>query len=615
LSLILIKVRTILRLGLKNVFIVIWYRIRMKSGTHPGCKITAKVPSGPYFYRSPAPPLGLSPVSNWASAANLFGHITIPLSGYPPKWNSNPLTGESFSFPLKPWWKISDFEEKTGDIKLIWEQSRMNWIVPFAQRARNGDQASLDKLNQWLEDWIIKNPPYLGPNWKCGQEASIRIINLCCGALILEQECNSMEGLQKLVRLHLKRISATIPYAIAQDNNHGTSEAAALFIGGSWLKVSGLPEGDKYEYIGRKWLENRASKLVQNDGSFSQYSLNYHRMALDTFSIIEVWRRKLNTKKLSPNFYKSACKATTWLYQMVCPNSGDGPNLGANDGAHLLQLTDSSYRDFRPSVQLASALFQKRRAYSQLLFCDLHLNWLGIDNESSKSEKYMNCDFDSGGYKILRSSNTKVVFRYPQFSFRPSQSDAMHIDFWINGINFFGDAGSYSYNSTPDMSAYFSGTVSHNTVQFDDRDQMPRLGRFLYGSWLKAKYVSPVLIKNDYSSCSASYCDYQGAEHTRQVNLSDTNLSIYDEVKGFKEKAVIRWRLSDTKYNFELIENGVKVKNGLCMIVVTSSIPIVRADIVQGWTSRFYMQKKSAPILEVEINGAGIITTDVRWQH
>ena len=97
--------------------------------------------------------------------------------------------------------------------------------------------------------------------------------------------------------------------------------------------------------------------------------------------------------------------------------------------------------------------------------------------------------------------------------------------------------------------------------------------------------------------------------------MSDTNLSIYDEVKGFKEKAVIRWRLSDTKYNFELIENGVKVKNGLCMIVVTSSIPIVRADIVQGWTSRFYMQKKSAPILEVEINGAGIITTDVRWQH
>lgn len=614
-SLTLIKIRTILRLGLKNVFIVIWYRIRLKSGTHPGCKITAKVPSGPFFDRSLEAPLGLLSVSNWVSSANLFGHINIPLSNFPPKWTTNPLTRECFSLPLKPWWKISDFEEKTGDIKLIWEQSRMNWVVPFAQRARNGDQASLVKLNQWLEDWIIKNPPYFGPNWKCGQEASIRIINLCCGAMILKQEINPMAGLQKLVRLHLRRISATIPYAIAQDNNHGTSEAAALFIGGSWLKASGLPEGDKYENLGRKWLENRVGKLVQNDGSFSQYSLNYHRMALDTFSIVEVWRRRLNAEELSPNFYKSAFKASTWLYQMVCPNSGDGANLGANDGAHLLQLTDSSYRDFRPSVQLASALFQKRKAYSQLLFCDLHLGWLGIDNEYSKSEEYVNCDFDSGGFKILRSSNTMVVFRYPKFSFRPSQADAMHIDFWINGINFLRDAGSYSYNSIPDMSAYFNGTISHNTVQFDDRDQMPRLGRFLYGSWLKTKYVSPVSFKNGYSRCSASYRDYQGAEHSRQVNLSDTNLRICDEVKGFREKAVIRWRLSDSKSNLEFIENGVKVKNGLCVIVVTSNTPIVRADIVQGWMSMFYTQKQSVPILEVEISGAGIITTDVRWQQ
>ena len=158
-SLTLIKIRTILRLGLKNVFIVIWYRIRLKSGTHPGCKITAKVPSGPFFDRSLEAPLGLLSVSNWVSSANLFGHINIPLSNFPPKWTTNPLTRECFSLPLKPWWKISDFEEKTGDIKLIWEQSRMNWVVPFAQRARNGDQASLVKLNQWLEDWIIKNPP------------------------------------------------------------------------------------------------------------------------------------------------------------------------------------------------------------------------------------------------------------------------------------------------------------------------------------------------------------------------------------------------------------------------------------------------------------------------
>ena len=43
------------------------------------------------------------------------------------------------------------------------------------------------------------------------------------------------------VAAHLQRIAATKRYAQAQDNNHLTSEAAALFIGGSWLDASAGP--------------------------------------------------------------------------------------------------------------------------------------------------------------------------------------------------------------------------------------------------------------------------------------------------------------------------------------------------------------------------------------
>ena len=51
----------------------------------------------------------------------------------------------------------------------------------------------------------------------------------------------------ELVYIHLKRIESTISYAIAQDNNHGTSEAAALFIGGSWLLANGYDYGEDFE--------------------------------------------------------------------------------------------------------------------------------------------------------------------------------------------------------------------------------------------------------------------------------------------------------------------------------------------------------------------------------
>ena len=585
----------------------------IKLGCHPVCKIKSAIPNGPFFEKSRLLESSLSALSDWDTTGRLFSHLKIDLEDKPPCWLKNPINGDEFPSQRVPWWKISDFDDSIGDIKLVWEQSRMNWVVAFAQRARNGDSRSLDRLNLWLSDWLDSNPPYLGPNWKCGQEASIRVIHLCSAALILGQERGSLLGLQDLIRLHLRRIAPTIHYAIAQNNNHGTSEAAALFIGGSWLTALGALDGEKYEKLGRKWLQDRASKLIEKDGSFSQYSLNYHRMALDTFSIVEVWLRSLNLESLPPTFYNSAVQATSWLYQMVSPACGDGPNLGANDGSLILQLTDSSYRDYRPSIQLASALFEGRRAYSKTGLWDLHLAWLGITNYESDPPRYLNCDYDFGGYKILRSADADVIFRYPKFRYRPSQADAMHIDLWVNGINVLSDAGSYSYNSIPDMSGYFNGTASHNTVQFDDRDQMPKLGRFLFGSWLKSKHVSPISVSEAGVSCSASYRDYRGAEHLRQVNLDDTGLIVSDYVKGFKRKAVIRWRLPDSHWILENTLDGVQVSNGVNVLTVKSDIPFLRAEIVEGWKSLFYMQKVSISVLEVEIGSADTISTEVSW--
>lgn len=601
-----------LALGLPEFVTVILYRVLIRFSLHPVCTVEATIPPGPFFTKSRLPESGLVTVTTWDTSATLFSYLDV-LIDEPPKWLNNPITGDRVASKLEPWWKISDFDDSVGDIKLIWEQSRMNWVLAFAQRARNADEGSLKRLNYWLSDWIESNPPYLGPNWKCGQEASIRVMHLCGAALILGQERDSLLGLQELIRLHLRRIAPTIHYAIAQNNNHGTSEAAALFIGGSWLDASGAPDGEKYEKLGRRWLDNRASKLIEEDGSFSQYSLNYHRMVLDTFSIAEIWRMRLGRDRFSPVFYDRASGATSWLYQMVCPLSGHGANLGANDGSHLLQLTESCYRDFRPSVQLASNLFEGRRAYVNNGLWDTHLAWMGIVNKETMPSQYVNCDYDSGGYKILRSNDATAIFRFPKFRYRPSQSDAMHIDLWVNGINVLSDAGSYSYNSIPDMSGYFNGTASHNTVQFDDRDQMPKLGRFLFGSWLKSKHVSSITVSDVGVSCSASYRDYKGAEHLRQVNLNHASLSVSDHVKGFKRKAVIRWRLPDSEWILENTKNGVQVSNGLNTLSVTSDVPILRADIVDGWKSLFYMQKQSVPVLEVEVGSAGTIATEFSW--
>ena len=80
---------------------------------------------------------------------------------------------------------------------------------------------------------------------------------------MLGQVSRPEPGLPALLAVHLKRIAPTLHYAMAQDNNHGTSEAAALFIGGSWLASLGLPGGERWARRGRHWLENRAERLTE----------------------------------------------------------------------------------------------------------------------------------------------------------------------------------------------------------------------------------------------------------------------------------------------------------------------------------------------------------------
>jgi len=601
------RVQVVLALGLMNLVRVIAYRFGVKLGLNPVRRLCAKVPTGSFFYEVIGKKVSLLSVpSRWLHEGLYFGSDPVSVQDVPPDWHLNPMSGARVQFPERAWWKIPDFDTAVGDIKTIWEVSRFDWVLAFAQRACSGDGGELHRLNDWLADWCVKNPPYYGTNWKCGQEASIRVMHLAMAALILGQTKQTSKGLIDLIRLHLQRIAPTISYSMAQDNNHGTSEAAALFIGGSWLAAQGVAEGAPWQAIGCKWLENRVARLIDPDGSFSQYSINYHRMMLDTLSMVEIWRSHLGSPEFSALFRSRASAAARWLFTMVDSISGDAPNLGANDGAHLLHLTESDYRDFRPSVQLGMALFTDERAYWEDGLWNEQLAWLGVALPQKKAKLPGNQLFDGGGYAVLRRTDAMVLLRYPRFRFRPSHADALHADLWVGGENLFRDGGTYSYNTDPEWLTYFPGTVSHNTIQFDDRDQMPRLSRFLFGDWLKTEAVKPLIEQNGETTFGATYRDGYGARHQRSVRLMDNRIIVRDEVSGFKSKAVLRWRVRPGNWFLD----GQYLTDGKHSLSINSSVPLTRIELVSGWESRYYLQKTSVPVLEVEIHEPGFVTTE-----
>src|SRR3546814_17262169 len=104
-----------------------------------------------------------------------------------------------------------------------------------------------------------------------------------------------------------------------------------------------------------------------------------------------------------------------------------------------------SYRDFRPSVQLAASLFRDERIYGPGAHDDT-LEWLDIKPGSRPAAAPRSRLFDQGGYAVLKRGTATAVLRYPRFHFRPSQAAALHLDLWIDGGNMLRDRGSLRHH-------------------------------------------------------------------------------------------------------------------------------------------------------------------------
>lgn len=596
------KLRTYTQLGLPSIARVGLYRLGLRAQVHPVIKLAAPVAEGPFFRASER--TGLPPPANtrWDDALWWFGWHRQSLPQSPPDWFANPFSELPQPDASRAWWQISDFD--AGDIKGLWELSRFDWVVAWATKAAHRDKESLDRLNSWLADWAQRNPPYQGPNWKCGQEASIRAMHLIAAAWLLGQDDNPSNGLVEILRTHLQRIAPTMSYAIGQQNNHGTSEAAALFIGGSVLGRHDR-RADGWARKGRRWLEERAQALIEPDGSFSQYSVNYHRVMLDTYSFAEAWRRHRKLPPFSGLLMTRLAAASRWLSAMTDPITGDTPNIGGNDGARLFQLTSHDYRDFRPSAQLAAALFEDRDAFGEGPW-SAPMHWLSVP-EGTTSTPPESASFHDGGFHVLRCNGVFAVLRFPRFRFRPSQADALHVDLWHDGENLLRDAGSYSYNAKD--AAWFSSTAAHNTIEFDHRDQMPRLGRFLFGDWLQADNIEPVQQRQRQLAAGASYTDSHGAHHSRSISIGPNALVCHDTISGSFKSACLRWRLAPGSWQV----SGTNIRRGNLALSVeidgTPTTPLLSKTA----ESRYFQQRTDAPMALVEIDRPATLTTTVSF--
>ena len=111
--------------------------------------------------------------------------------GSTPNWFYDPINNEYFINNNKHWSSLDEFS-KVKDIKIIWEISRFDWAITLSKALRlTGDKKYFKTLNRLIIDWQKQNPYNAGPNWKCGQETSIRLLQVLLSKYILNQHLNS----------------------------------------------------------------------------------------------------------------------------------------------------------------------------------------------------------------------------------------------------------------------------------------------------------------------------------------------------------------------------------------------------------------------------------------
>lgn len=411
-------------------------------------------------------------------------------------WKTNPITNYNYHDKVH-WSNVEDFSFEKGDIKYVWEKSRFTFLLTLIRYDYHFNEDNSEFVFEQIENWIDHNPINQGPNWKCSQEISLRIINWTF-ALHFYQNSDSLtekrwEKIQHVIYWSLHHVYKNINFSrIAVRNNHAITET--MFLALSEILYPFIPETKSWSKKGRNWFEKEIEYQIYDDGTYLQFSMNYQRVLTQLLSFA-ISLTELNNTMFSDKVYSKAYKSVNFLYQCLIEENGYLPNYGANDGALFFALSNTEYRDYRPQINTLHHLLTGFELYDDRKIRE-DSSWFSSKLELIQKKhkplqkQHGSVEFPIGGYYILREDQTFTFIRCGNHKDRPSHADNLHIDIWKNGVNILRDSGTYKYNTEREFQDYFTGTKAHNSVSVENCSQMFKGNRFIWFFWSQSLFAN-----------------------------------------------------------------------------------------------------------------------------
>jgi hypothetical protein len=499
-------------------------------------------------------------------------------------WITNPDTG--FEYDMKKHWtEITDYSKEAGDIKYVWEKSRFSYLYDVIRYDYHFNEDCSVFVFSEILSWIKSNPINQGPNYRCSQEISLRVLNWTFALFYYRNSVNLTDKIFKEIQFaiywQMDHVFKNIDFSrIAVRNNHAITETLTLYLVG--LLYPQFAESSEWKQKGKKWFEKEIAYQIYEDGTFLQFSMNYHRIVVQLLTWAIVLSEK-NSERFSEVVYDRARKSVEFLRACMVDENGKLPNYGANDGALFFKLNDADYRDFRPSL---NALAKTLKMDLQFASTEDEL-WFDVANKQATSytPSYGIHTFEKGGYYIFREPGTLTFIRCGNHKDRPSQADNLHLDIWQNGQNVLYDGGSYKYNTTSELLNYFMGTGSHNTVMLNSHNQMIKGPRFTWFNWTQSVFAKTAATTDSFL--------FEG--EIKAFSFLDKSIRHRRKIEKAKNRNL--WMIEDEILNKP---NGISVRqifhpeslDDVNIVAKEKNGKEILPEIIEGYKSNYYGKKE-----------------------
>lgn len=482
-----------------------------------------------------------------------------------PDWFTDPVTGRRCDPGLYAFRINHRDQHQTGNIKQVWEISRMQHLTLLATAwFVTGDDQYAHRVASHLRSWWQQNPFLSGVHWTSGIEVGIRLISLAWIRRLLDGwpgvtdlfEDNPLAIAQ--IRWHQQYLAGFRSRGTSA-NNHVIAEAA-----GQLVASCAFPWFDRSERWRRDsagLLERELARNTFPSGINRELATDYQCFVAE-LGLLAAVEAAAAGQPVSDDMWALLC-AMTDSGAALLDSELRPPRQGDGDDGRAILLDPPADSRWPALLTTGEALFGRldwwpRPAGSGGLggvvppgahrapdaggvlvgalaggprqvpgrpprrpsrFADAGITILRTEGGSSP-QIWCRCDGGPHGFLAIAAH---------------AHADALSVEVRYGGVDILADPGTYCYHGEPEWRSYFRSTIAHNTAEIAGRSQSAEGGPFL---WLRHAQASELEVQEPDLNWTAEHDGYTSLRprgwHRRSVRLDPAArvLDITDLIDG-----------------------------------------------------------------------------------